>query len=243
MSVSGMSAGNMSVVSSPTSAIPVVTIDGPSGSGKGTIAQKVAQQLGWHLLDSGALYRVLAYLALEQQVDLQDASRLHLLALNLPLRFQAQAQQLSRIYLAEKDITSAIRTEVIGKAASQIAALPDVRQGLLARQKDFRQLPGLIADGRDMGTVIFPDAIVKIFLTASAGARAERRFLQLKAVGYDGSLRQLEQEIADRDRQDQQRLVAPLKPAEDARQIDSSQLTITEVFDQVMAIINRAYPG
>ncbi len=221
-------------------AIPVITIDGPSGSGKGTIAQKIAQQLDWHLLDSGALYRVLAYQALAKNIALDDATTLAATALQLPLTFVAREQQLPAILLDQRDITDAIRNETIGKAASQVAVLLEVRQALLERQKSFRQLPGLVADGRDMGTVIFPDAIVKIFLTASPAARAQRRFLQLKAGGYDGSLRQLEQEIADRDTQDQQRRYAPLKAADDAAIIDSSDLSITQVLDQVMALIVKA---
>jgi cytidylate kinase len=220
--------------------IPVLTIDGPSGSGKGTIAQKIAHQLDWHLLDSGALYRVLAYYALAHAIDLNDAARLSQAALQMTLRFVAREPLLPAILLDGEAVTDAIRNETIGKAASQVAVLPEVRQALLERQKSFRQLPGLVADGRDMGTVIFPDAIVKVFLTASPAARAQRRFLQLKASGYDGSLRQLEQEIADRDQQDQQRQHAPLKPADDAVVIDSSDLSISQVLDQVMALIVKA---
>jgi cytidylate kinase len=222
------------------SAIPVITIDGPSGSGKGTIAQKIAQQLDWHLLDSGALYRVLAYQALAKNIALDDADALAATALQLPLMFVGREPQLPAIMLDQQDVTAAIRTEAIGKAASQIAALPQVRQALLDRQKSFRQFPGLVADGRDMGTVIFPDAIVKVFLTASPAARAQRRFLQLKAAGYDGSLAQLEQEIADRDQQDQQRQHAPLKAADDAVMVDSSDLSITQVLDRVMELIVKA---
>jgi CMP/dCMP kinase len=220
--------------------IPVITIDGPSGSGKGTIAQKIAQQLNWHLLDSGALYRVLAYYALAHAINLEDATALAQAALQMKLSFVAREPQLPAIMLNDEQVTDAIRNETIGKAASQVAVLPEVRQALLERQKSFRQLPGLVADGRDMGTVIFPDAILKVFLTASPAARAKRRFLQLKASGYSGSLRQLEQEIAERDQQDQQRQHAPLKPADDAVVVDSSDLSISQVLDQVMALIVKA---
>ncbi|WP_312928851.1 (d)CMP kinase, partial [Stutzerimonas nitrititolerans] len=205
------------------SQIPVVTIDGPSGSGKGTVAALLAARLGWKFLDSGALYRLLAFAARNHGVDLTNEEALKVLAAHLDVQFDtAGSGQGMRIVLEGEDVTEAIRNEVVGAGASQVAALPAVREALLQRQKAFREAPGLVADGRDMGTVVFPDATLKIFLTASAEERARRRYLQLKAKGDDVNLASLLDEIRARDERDTQRAVAPLKPADDAIQLDST---------------------
>jgi cytidylate kinase len=215
---------------------PVITIDGPSGSGKGTVARLIATRLGWHLLDSGALYRVLGLYAQRQGVALDDEERLGLLARELPVTFVVDANMDQRILLAGEDVSLAIRTEEAGSAASQVAALPVVRAGLLERQREFRQPPGLVADGRDMGTVVFSDAPVKIFLVASVEERARRRHKQLIEQGLDGNLLTLLRDIAERDRRDATRAVAPLKPADDAVTVDSTGLGIEAVVERVLQI-------
>jgi cytidylate kinase len=215
------------------SGIPVVTIDGPSGSGKGTIARKLARTLGWHLLDSGALYRLVAVAAEAAGVALDDEPRLVALTEAMRVEFGAD-DRAERITLDGKDVTGAVRTEACGEAASQIAALPGVREALLERQRAFARRPGLVADGRDMGTVVFPGARLKVFLTASAEVRAERRHKQLKEKGIDVSLPALSREIAERDRRDAARPVAPLRPADDARVLDSTSVSPEKVLARIL---------
>ncbi|MDP3976609.1 MAG: (d)CMP kinase [Pseudomonas sp.] len=224
---------------------PIVAIDGPSGSGKGTIAGLLAQKLGWNLLDSGALYRLLAFAARNHGVDLTNEEAMKVLAAHLDVQFLAGAQgQGQRIILEGEEVTEAIRNEGIGAGASQVASLPAVREALLQRQRAFQEMPGLVADGRDMGTVVFPDAALKIFLTASAEERARRRYLQLKAKGDDVNLASLLDEIRARDERDTQRAVAPLKPAADAIQLDSTELSIEQVMERILGeIANRDLAG
>ncbi|MBO0643689.1 MAG: (d)CMP kinase [Pseudomonas stutzeri] len=216
--------------------VPVITIDGPSGSGKGTVAALLAGKLGWNFLDSGALYRLLAFAARNHGVDLTNEEALKVLAEHLDVQFGAARDGHGMVIILEgEDVTEAIRNETVGAGASQVAALPVVRTALLQRQKAFREAPGLVADGRDMGTVVFPDAPLKIFLTASAEERARRRYLQLKARGDDVNLASLLEEIRERDERDTQRVVAPLKPAEDAIQLDSTTLSIEEVLQRILS--------
>ncbi|MEJ6656745.1 MAG: (d)CMP kinase [Pseudomonas sp.] len=212
--------------------IPVITIDGPGGSGKGTLTGMLAARLGWHLLDSGALYRVLAFAARNHGADLTNEEILTTLAAHLDVRFVAGDKE-QCIILEGEDVTRGIRTEATGAGASQIASLPAVRQALLARQKAFREAPGLVADGRDMGTVVFPDAQLKIFLTASPEIRAERRYRQLLEKGETANLAGLLDEITARDERDMNRSIAPLRPAEDAILIDSSHMSIENVLETV----------
>ncbi|MUT69460.1 (d)CMP kinase [Stutzerimonas frequens] len=216
--------------------VPVITIDGPSGSGKGTVAALLAGKLGWNFLDSGALYRLLAFAARNHGVDLTNEEALKVLAEHLDVQFGAARDGHGMIIILEgEEVTEAIRNESVGAGASQVAALPVVRSALLQRQKAFREAPGLVADGRDMGTVVFPDAPLKIFLTASAEERARRRYLQLKARGDDVNLASLLEEIRERDERDTQRAVAPLKPADDAIQLDSTTLSIEEVLQRILS--------
>ncbi|WP_339776112.1 (d)CMP kinase [uncultured Methylophaga sp.] len=216
--------------------IPVLTIDGPSGSGKGTLAQQMAEKLGWHYLDSGAIYRVLAQAALKHQIDLTDETALASIAGQLDVQFVLKDGQL-QVVLEDEDVSLLIRSELAGNAASKVAAFPAVRSALLQRQRDFCQPPGLVTDGRDMGTVVFPDAPYKVFLTASAEVRAERRYKQLKEKGIDSNLSDLVAEISERDERDTQREVAPLRPADDAVILDSTQLGIEAVLEKVSALI------
>lgn len=216
-------------------AIPVITIDGPGGSGKGTIAGLLASRLGWNLLDSGALYRLLAYAAQNHGVDLTNEEGLKALAAYLDVQFIADdGQREQRIILEGEDVTRAIRTETMGTGASQVAAIPAVRAALLGRQQAFREAPGLVADGRDMGTVVFPDAQLKVFLTASPHERAERRHKQLLGKGGTANLASLLDEIMARDERDMNRNVAPLRPADGAMLLDSTHLSIEEVLESVL---------
>jgi cytidylate kinase len=212
----------------------VLTIDGPSGSGKGTVARRVAEKLGWHLLDSGALYRLVGLSAQQQGIDPQDHEKITEIARNLPVRFGSTASGDEQIWLDEVDVTGQIRTETAGEGASLVAAIPSVRAALLDLQRRFREPPGLVADGRDMGTFVFRDAELKIFLTASPEERARRRYKQLKLKGIGVNLAALSQDIRERDRRDSTRSVAPLVPAEDSRYLDSSDLSITAVTDRVL---------
>lgn len=216
--------------------IPVVTIDGPGGSGKGTISFMLAQELGWHLLDSGALYRVLALAAERHGVSMGDEQALQVLAGHLDVQFKGSSESpVCEVILEGEKVSDLVRTEVCGANASLVAAFPAVRSALMARQRAFREAPGLIADGRDMGTVVFPDANLKIYLTASAEERANRRYNQLKEKGFDGSVRDLFQDIQARDERDSNRSVSPLKPAEDAVIVDSTSMGIEEVLGKIIS--------
>lgn len=216
--------------------VPVITVDGPGGSGKGTITQMLARELGWHLLDSGALYRLTALAAEQQGIALDDESALVQTASALAVEFRPTAPgEPVKVILAGEDVSSEIRTERCGDNASRVAVMQPVRDALLQRQRDFRQAPGLVADGRDMGTVVFPDAATKIFLTASAEERARRRFNQLKGAGLSVTINDLLEEIRARDERDMNRSAAPLKPAKDAQVIESTGLSIDEVLTKVMA--------
>lgn len=219
-----------------TDEAPVVTIDGPSGSGKGTISRAVAQHVGWHLLDSGALYRLVAYAGGDRGLDPADIEGHARLAASMQVVFGVGPDGSERVTLEARDVTRAIRTETAGQGASRVAAWPAVRSALLARQRAFARPPGLVADGRDMGTVIFPGARLKIYLTASAEERARRRYKQLKDKGSGASLSALSREITERDARDSTRAVAPLIPASDAEVIDSTGLTIEEVVDRVLEL-------
>jgi cytidylate kinase len=214
--------------------VPVIAIDGPVGSGKGTIARRVAQALGYHLLDSGALYRLTALSAAKQGIDLSDVDAVARVARELNVRFDSNTDGSERVWLDDEDVTLEVRKETTGEMASVVAVIPEVREALLERQRAFRQAPGLVADGRDMGSLVFPSASVKIFLTASAEERAARRHKQLKDKGIDVSLAALSRDIEDRDRRDSERSVAPLRPAEDARILDSSGQSIEAVTQTVL---------
>ena len=230
---------------------PVLTIDGPSGSGKGTIVQHVAKRLGWHVLDSGALYRLVAFGSQNNQLSFENEDVIADYAANLDVEFKlvdADSSQSDggisqelQIFLEGKVVGAELRTETTGNSASKVAAMPKVREALLQRQRDFCQKPGLVADGRDMGTTIFPDAKAKVFLTASAEERARRRYKQLKLKGIGGNLAALLRDINERDERYSQRSASPLKRADDAVQIDTSNLSIEQVVEQVLAICKKAY--
>lgn len=220
--------------------VPVVTVDGPSGSGKGTLCQLLARRLGWHLLDSGALYRIVGLAAVERGVDLDDEAALADLAGHLDVSFRAGAPgEPAAVFLEGRDITAAVRSEEAGGYASHVAIFTAVRDALHQLQRDFARSPGLIADGRDMGTVVFPDAPLKVFLTASAEERALRRHKQLKDKGESVNLAALLEDIRDRDRRDRERTVAPLKPAADAEQLDSTRLGIEDVLEHVLVLLRQ----
>jgi cytidylate kinase len=219
----------------PNSNIPVIAIDGPTASGKGTVAHKVADRLGFHVLDSGALYRLTALAALRRGTDFSDEHALAKVAEHLPARFVG-----GEIFLGTENVSNALRAEEVGNTASKIAALPTVRHALYGLQLAFRQTPGLVADGRDMGTVIFPSAKLKVFLTASVAARAERRYKQLIGKGFPANMDDLLADLQARDERDMHRAVAPLKPAEGAHILDTSNMTADEAVEQVLAWYGRA---
>ncbi|MFK8029484.1 MAG: (d)CMP kinase [Gammaproteobacteria bacterium] len=222
---------------------PVLAIDGPSGAGKGTVSHMVASRLGWHLLDSGALYRVTAIAALQRGVGFDDAEALAQMVGDLSINFVATPGGQEQIELDGQDVASKIRTEHCGNLASKVAAVPAVREALVAAQRGFRKAPGLVADGRDMGTVIFPDAELKIFLTASAAERAQRRYKQLIDKGLDVSLAALLEDIAERDHRDANRKVAPLRPAADAMMLDTTSTSIDDVVSQVLELAAHLRQG
>jgi cytidylate kinase len=218
--------------------VPVITVDGPGGSGKGTIAMQLAQKLGWHFLDSGALYRLVAVAAIDRGLDADEEATLGQVAENLDVNFGISDDGMV-ILLDGNYITGRLRSEAVSVFASKIAAFPVVRRALVHRQRAFRKPPGLVADGRDMGTVIFPDAILKIFLTATAEARAERRYKQLKEKGESVNLTRLFQDIKMRDERDSSRAISPLRPAEDAHVIDSTELSIDEVLRIIKVLLDK----
>jgi cytidylate kinase len=221
------------------SGVPVITVDGPSGAGKGTISYMLAQKLGWHLLDSGALYRITGQACVLEGVSWENHPAVAEVARNLDVAFTLADSGEMRVMYRGQDLSARIRTEEGGRGASTVAAIPAVREALLERQRDFMKPPGLVADGRDMGTVVFRDAPLKIFLTASPAERAERRYKQLIAKGESVSLPRLLEDIKARDERDSSRPVSPLVPAEDAIVIDSSATPITEVFDRVMQEVKK----
>lgn len=224
-----------------TSPIPVITIDGPTASGKGTVAQQVAQRLGFYYLDSGALYRLTALSALRQNVALNDEHGLAKQVALMDCNFTG-----GEIFLGQENVSYAIRAEAVGNAASQIATLPALRQALVGLQLRFRKAPGLVADGRDMGTVIFPNAALKVFLTASVETRSARRFAQLKQQGFAANMADLLKDLTERDLRDTQRAIAPLKPAEGAYLLDTSALTVEQAVSQVLewyAVVRKKTSG
>ncbi|MEM5551073.1 (d)CMP kinase [Pseudoalteromonas neustonica] len=221
--------------------MPVITVDGPSGSGKGTVCRLLAEKLGWDVLDSGAIYRVLSLAALHHQIALDNEEALVPLAANLDVQFLVDSQtNAGKVILEGEDVSTTIRNEEVGAAASKVAALPRVREALLRRQRAFRTENGLVADGRDMGTVVFPDAPLKIYLTASAEERARRRFVELNERGLGVTLSGLLEDIKARDDRDMNRAVAPLVPADDAIELDTSELNAQQVFDKVITLIDIA---
>ena len=223
-------------MSTDTSKVVVITIDGPSGAGKGTLSQLVARHLKYHLLDSGALYRLVALSAHKLNINFKDEDAVAEVASRLQVKFDVDGET-TRIMLADEDVTKAIRDESVSMNASVVAAYPKVRAALLQRQRDFAQAPGLVADGRDMGTTVFPNAQVKIFLTASAEARAERRYKQLVQKGMEVDMAELVRDIKARDDRDTQRETSPLKPADDALVLDSTLMTIDQVLNAILKAV------
>lgn len=223
--------------------IPIITIDGPSGTGKGTLCHLLAEHLGWHILDSGSIYRVLALAAWQKKIDFTNVAALVFIAQHLDVRFEMDPQQNGRVILEGQNVCDTIRSEQCGQNASRIAVIPEVREALLERQRAFATRPGLVTDGRDMGTIVFPQALLKLYLFASAQERAERRYFQLKAKGIDVSLAQVIDELAQRDARDTARLYAPLTPAADAIHIDTTGLTIVHVFKNVLELLPRPLLG
>jgi CMP/dCMP kinase len=223
--------------------VPVIAIDGPSGSGKGTVARLVAARLGWHLLDSGALYRLVAMAGAARGLAADDEPGHATAAAALAARFETDGLGQERMLLDGRDVTLELRTESAGAAASRVAAMPRVRAALLARQRAFAEPPGLVADGRDMGTIVFADAPLKVYLTASAEERARRRHKQLKEKGLTANLADLSQEILDRDRRDSTRPVAPLRPASEAFILDSTGIPVEAVVDRILALARSRVPA
>ena len=224
---------------SGAAAAPVICIDGPSGSGKGTISRLLAERLGWQLLDSGALYRLTALAALDAGVALEDAEAVAACARRMRVNFMPGGEGQVTVFLDGHDVTARLREQATGEAASRVAALVPVRRGLLQRQWDFRRPPGLVADGRDMGTTVFPDAPLKIFLTANAEERARRRHKQLMEMGLSANLHKLASEIRDRDRRDATRAASPLRPADDAVELDSTGVPVDQVLEAVLQQARR----
>lgn len=226
------------------SRVPVIAVDGPGATGKGTVSAHLAEWLGWHLLDSGALYRALALAAREKHIPVDDEAALARLAGALDVQFRPAAAGASvEVWLAGRAQDRALRAEATGQAASAIAAWPAVRAALLGRQRDFRRAPGLVADGRDMGTVVFPTADLKLFLTASLAERAKRRYKQLKRQGGSANLPDLYQALAERDERDRQRPVAPARPAADAIVIDTGALAVKEALAKIRRLVKEKMPG
>jgi cytidylate kinase len=223
--------------------VPVIAIDGPSGSGKGTVCRIIAERLGWHLLDSGALYRLTALAGAARGLDPANEPAHAGVAARLDVRFEVNERGGERVLLDGRDVTSELRAETTGNMASVVAAMPSVRAALLERQRGFAAPPGLVADGRDMGTVVFPTAGLKVFLTASAEERARRRYNQLKEKGLAANLAGLSQEILERDRRDSARSVAPLRPATDAVVIDSTGITVDDVVNRILVLAREAFPA
>lgn len=223
--------------------IPVITIDGPSGTGKGTLCHMLAEKLAWHVLDSGSIYRVLAFAALEQGLGSEQTEALVTLAKGLDLHFPLDANHEPQVVYVGRNISQEIRQEAVGQFASEVAAIPEIRQALLERQRDFAKAPGLVTDGRDMGTVVFPNAFLKVYLDASTEERAKRRYFQLKEKGINVSLADVLSELNIRDNRDKARAVSPLVPATDAVCIDTSGLSIVEVLKQVLDLVETRLGG
>lgn len=221
--------------------VPVITLDGPSGTGKGTLCHRLAKSLGWHILDSGSIYRALALAAFNRKIDFNNVDKLVELAFCLNLKFMTVGDFDVAVFLDSQDVSSEIRMEEIGDRASQIAVVPAIREALLARQRAFAKPPGLVTDGRDMGTVVFPDAFLKIYLYATPEERAKRRYLQLQEKGVSLSLEQVLKDLALRDKRDMERSSSPLKPAEDAVLVDTTGLSIAQVLESILQLTRKKF--